>query len=274
MNRLTDLLVFLFFVFTKGENCDNLGINIYEDLACKPVNKGGECPASYDCTLQAPSSDQCVVRGHLYNVGDSIPRTTSRFNCEFGCRCNRPDVSCPQWGCGDWAGVPPLAEGCYRKYDLEACCSTGIVCPPFNDTTTCVVDGVEYKAGERFFPKDSCYACLCQKGFNGKFEAPYCKRSGCDAQVKHQSATQKSCAPLYIKRTGDGDKKCCPREWTCPDGSEVIKSSGKKSDSTCKFGEKIFQIGDSFEKEIQYLFRPLKIKCECKVPPLLICQEG
>lgn len=82
-----------------------------------------------------------------------------------------------------------------------------------NDTTTCLIDRITYKAGERLYPKKSCYACICQKGFNGKFEEPYCKRSGCDSQLKFQSEIQNFCAPLYLKR--DGEKKCCPTTWTC-----------------------------------------------------------
>lgn len=90
-----------------------------------------------------------------------------------------------------------------------------LVSAPFNDTTTCIVDGTTFKAGQRFSPKDSCYTCICAKGFDGKYEEPYCKRSGCDVQLRNQLDVKKFCAPVYIKDRLIGDKICCPTTWTC-----------------------------------------------------------
>ncbi|XP_063916798.1 uncharacterized protein LOC135132598 [Zophobas morio] len=275
MKQFIFFLLHLCFMFAFSENCDKYGIRLYEDMACTPENNGGPCPTSFNCKLTS-AANECMVRGKVYNSGEAIPKDKSGHTCEFGCSCNRPEIGCPQWGCGDWADVPPVPTDCYREYELDECCSTGIRCPPFNDTTTCVIDGTEYKAGQKFFPKDSCYACLCQKGFNGKFEAPFCKRRGCDAQVKHQEQIQKSCAGVYLKTHNEGEARCCPSQWTCHDGTEIIKSDGNKSNSaTCKYGDKILQIGDRFEKEVKVtLVTKTKVKCECKIPPLVMCLEA
>lgn len=77
----------------------------------------------------------------------------------------------------------------------------------------CNLDGNVYKEGEKFFPKESCSVCLCEKGFNGTIEnVPYCRRRSCGVQLSHQEAVQGSCAPLYRKQTV---VRCCPHAWVC-----------------------------------------------------------
>lgn len=82
------------------------------------------------------------------------------------------------------------------------------------EVATCKVDGKTYREGENFFPKDSCYKCNCGKGFNGKFEEPFCKRINCANQMKFAPEYQRKCAPYYRKNR-DRDVLCCPSNWIC-----------------------------------------------------------
>ena len=87
---------------------------------------------------------------------------------------------------------------------------------PFDDTDTCVVEGNEYKVGQKFWPSHTCLECVCQKGFiKGKFEAPFCQSRLCGEQLdRHGPSIQASCAPLYGKHESRGIV-CCPKDWIC-----------------------------------------------------------
>lgn len=42
---------------------------------------------------------------------------------------------------------------------------------------TCVVDGKSYRVGERIYPENSCYKCLCAPGFDNSIS--YADNSNC-----------------------------------------------------------------------------------------------
>ncbi|KYB29504.1 hypothetical protein TcasGA2_TC031013 [Tribolium castaneum] len=136
---------------------------------------------------------------------------------------------CAVLDCLEWLGTP-IKKGCYRKYSLEHCCSVGEICPPFDEETKCIVDGREYKEGDQFYPKNTCFNCVCQKGFNGKFEEPFCRRTWCGEQLGSAGIhSQDSCVPYYRVNTSTNSDKvlCCPNGWICPDGSEIITGDDK-----------------------------------------------
>ena len=84
----------------------------------------------------------------------------------------------------------------------------------YNDT--CVVEGDEYRFGEKIFPSYTCLECVCQKGFvEGKYELPFCKNALCREQLRsHGPSIQASCAPVYSKSEPRGIL-CCSQNWLC-----------------------------------------------------------
>lgn len=81
-------------------------------------------------------------------------------------------------------------------------------------TFTCEVEGKTYKENEIFYPKHDCFVCRCTKDFDGKFEAPACKRRGCDSEIRHFRDIENNCAPVYYKRDR-ATALCCPSTFMC-----------------------------------------------------------
>jgi hypothetical protein len=77
-----------------------------------------------------------------------------------------------------------------------------------------VVDGTEYQEGEKFSFENSCLDCVCQKGFKGKFEEPFCRRRKCGGQLRDGENIQKHCAPFYEVDL-ESPVVCCPDSWIC-----------------------------------------------------------
>ncbi|XP_063913708.1 uncharacterized protein LOC135130280 isoform X3 [Zophobas morio] len=263
------LLLLLLITYTLGKGCNRLGILLYEDLGCTPEYRAGQdCPYKYTCRGLEPSSDHCFFRGKSYSNKEVVNDTLSDGLCRSDCYCStegdKPRFHCGHLECLEWLDDGP-DEGCYYKYALGKCCSTGSICSSNDYTHTCVVEGNEYRVGQKFWPSYTCLECVCQKGFvRGKFEAPFCKSRLCGEQLdKNGPSIQASCAPLYSKYEPRGIL-CCPEDWICPDGNEVIKGE-IKSEETCKFGNIIVKVGQYFERT--------NAKCECVVPPLMKCNE-
>lgn len=139
--------------------------------------------------------------------------------------------TCAILDCAEWLGHHP-PPGCYRKYALNRCCSTGhicrnifvfcfynIYCSPFpilartQEVATCEFEGATYQEGQKFSPKDTCLTCVCQKGFNGKAEAPFCRRQRCGVQLRGTRGhfVEQRCAPIYSSKS----TLCCPDHWAC-----------------------------------------------------------
>ncbi|KAJ8937259.1 hypothetical protein NQ318_020646, partial [Aromia moschata] len=127
----------------------------------------------------------------------------------------RAKFECAILDCPEWSGQNTKPQ-CYRKYSLDACCSVREVCPPYDSSVKCVYNGIEYKEGENFLPADSCWRCICQEGFKGKIEEPFCRRRVCGIQTKYQEKLQSRCAPLYYRKPyRENDPFCCPNKWIC-----------------------------------------------------------
>ncbi|RZC39356.1 uncharacterized protein BDFB_013967 [Asbolus verrucosus] len=250
-----------------GASCDNLGILLYEDLGCTPQYEESKlCPVKYSCQGLEESDKYCYFRGKAYANQEIVDESLSDPSCDRGCFCDsyggRSSFVCAVLDCPAWLGVPTTL-GCYRKYSLNECCSTGEVCPPFDNVEKCVVDGTEYKEGEHFFPNNTCLICICQKGFNGKLEEPFCRRWNCGVQLKRSGENlKKFCAPWY---DNSRDVLCCPYKWIC------------LTEETCKFGEKSLKVGQKFEKfSVDDGFGKIvdKVECECIIPPLVTCRDA
>lgn len=129
------------------------------------------------------------------------------------------------------------------------------------------MDGTTYKEGERFSPKNTCLNCVCDKGFNGKYEEKFCVKKICAVEIHDSDKLDGNCAPIYYE-----ENKCCPDGWVCPNGKEVIENGEGKSEVSCKFGDKILKIGDKFKTKYQrWSGNEGDVDCQCEVPPFVTC---
>lgn len=80
-----------------------------------------------------------------------------------------------------------------------------------DDIATCEIEGKTYKEGEKFYLKESCDVCVCDKGF--KKEAPFCKPVKCSLEALRAQELADHAAAVYLK----GDT-CCPSTWIIGEG--------------------------------------------------------
>lgn len=101
--------------------------------------------------------------------------------------------------------------GCLPKYNLNGCCNVGSICPPFTNITTCLVGGKIYYEGQLFYNHDATKKCLCQKGFKGLFEDPFCidVRPQCAPEILYSKDIENHCAPVFFLNED------CPFEFIC-----------------------------------------------------------
>ncbi|XP_019881103.2 kielin/chordin-like protein [Aethina tumida] len=275
MNTPAIIAVILLVGVAVAKNCDQLGTLIYEDMGCKPIyDSPKSCPVSYECKGIRRSTKHCYFKQKMYRIDEQVDSHLTAIGCDLGCYCERANntmrFSCASVECSEWTRKP-TNSGCYRKYSLDSCCSIRESCPPYDNSTSCVYDGRQYKEGANILPRDSCWRCVCQDNWNGKIEPPLCKRRTCNVQIKHQDKIQQACAPIYYKRAyRDDDPFCCPNNWICSNNKEVVKGK-PTSDKTCQFGNKKLKIGQSFIKDVSDIMLVKQIQCECKIPPLLTC---
>ncbi|XP_050298056.1 kielin/chordin-like protein [Anthonomus grandis grandis] len=268
----------LLFQNAESQNCDLSGTLIYEDMGCKPhyeraFSHQNSCPSKYDCLGLKKSTSNCFLKGKAYKINEMVDSKLTANLCDLGCSCqkngDKTSFKCATVDCPEWSVAEP-PTGCYRKYSLDDCCYIREMCPPYENSTTCVYDGKVYKEGENFLPKNSCWRCVCQAGFRGKLEKPFCRRRSCGAQVKHQEKLQERCAPLYYKRKyRESDPLCCPTNWICSEGNEKV-TGRPTSEKMCLFGQRLIRAGQKFEKIVE-MPRNMTVHCECKIPPLLTC---
>ncbi|CAG9856717.1 unnamed protein product [Phyllotreta striolata] len=287
MNRIGFVIAAILAIFVafswadKDEvNCDFHAHLVYEDLGCEAVRApGSACPVQYKCNFVA-KNDTCTFRGRHVPVGESLTEDETYAACTVGCRCTSTNkFTCAILDCPEWLGVP-VKFGCYRKYEVGQCCSAGQNCPtestpPFE----CKVDGGIHVEGERYYPKDTCLECVCEKGFEGKHVAPFCKKHVCAAQVRHTQDVLNHCAPYYGGTIASKTALCCPDEWICPSEDDKVVPPNPdvdaNSDLTCTFGTKSLKLGERIQTSFKRFYdqKTQHAECECKVPPLLICRD-
>jgi len=171
---------------------------------------------------------------------------------------------CAILDCPEWLGRAPKYM-CNFKYELGKCCASGDACPPYN--ATCVVGGKTYHEGSKFnAPNKKCTECVCQEGFDGQFEEPFCRKDKCVEEVRWQKEINNFCAPTFISLDD-----CCPYNWKCPENEDKIVPAATPSDLKCKYGEQSLNIGDKFERTSG---EKGKLSCECRIPPYLTCIQN
>lgn len=68
-----------------------LGVLLYEDLGCSPVNEKTKCPERYECKSFSRSSDHCMLAGKQYNKGEHADGVVQGSSCKAGCFCAAAD---------------------------------------------------------------------------------------------------------------------------------------------------------------------------------------
>ncbi|KAJ8920077.1 hypothetical protein NQ315_011731 [Exocentrus adspersus] len=264
----------------SAKDCDSLGTLVYEDLGCTAVTKeGSHCPVRYDCDDFSRKNDSCLFRGKTYALNQQIEKVLTYSSCDVGCFCENSlghtKFTCAVLDCPEWLGVP-LKPGCYRKFKVDECCSVGMVCPSEDKKfAECRINGDKFVEGEKFFPKGTCLKCVCDNEWTEKLEAPSCRRFMCNSQIKYADELHDRCAPCYFKASGE--PLCCPDTWLCPTSSDEITKVNdgavEDPDLTCSFGTKTLKLGEGFKRKIRVFGTDRNVQCECRIPPLLTCNE-
>jgi len=254
---------------------------LYEEMGCTSEGKTAEnpCPTHYNCSfLENAPEDQCYHRGKLYPKGKRVQNGPLDGCFAKLCQCaDNGNFICAAVDC--WSrNWDKLEKGCHFKNDFTKCCQTGehMICPKTQpDVSACEVDGKTYYEGEYFNPQeDNCLTCICDKGFTGKLEAPFCKRLNCSSpHYSDQTIFRENCALYFI----DKAKSCCPADNTCPTGKEVFDKSKASNDNNlhCMYGQEQLPVGTTFETTLNGRRYPRteKASCECILPPLVTCTK-
>lgn len=77
---------------------------------------------------------------------------------------------------------------------------------------TCTVDDQEYRIGQRFYPKQTMYTCLCTSDFNSELpyaSNPNCIRINCGMELRSEDL-RNGCVPIYNETPSD-----CAIGWKC-----------------------------------------------------------
>ncbi|CAH1102694.1 unnamed protein product [Psylliodes chrysocephalus] len=262
--------------YAEEENCNYQGHLIYEDLGCKPVTKDGHaCPVEYTCNFEV-KNNTCTFRGRSVQLYEKLTDDDTYAACIIGCHCESTDkFDCAELDCPEWLGEP-VKFGCYRKYEVGKCCSEGEICPTESTPPPeCLINGVISVEGERYFPANTCLECVCNKGYKGKNEPPFCRNQICAAEAHHSEEIHKYCAPHY----GGTDSRvlCCPDGWVCPSHNDKTLPANPKaatSNLKCKYGDKTLKLGERIQGQFKWYDGSLRdSQCECIVPPLMTCRD-
>ncbi|XP_074114878.1 LOW QUALITY PROTEIN: uncharacterized protein LOC141537656 [Cotesia typhae] len=170
-----------------------------------------------------------------------------------------------------------ITPGCYLRNTPSECCPGEEVCPEsLEDRATCDVNGKEYKDGEYFeLESDPDKSCICQPGYTGKNEPPFCIKLKyiCSLEMRHASDIHRRCAPVYY--SNQSPQTSCSVFSRCQNPrDEVIKSNGTStldSDMTCIFGNLTMNAGDELNRSTDY--SSVCVKCVCEVGPVPTCQR-
>ncbi|XP_050298018.1 uncharacterized protein LOC126737252 [Anthonomus grandis grandis] len=263
------LLLLLATVAPTSQNCDKYGVLLYDDIGCSP-STASPCPTEYFCNLTRPENG-CTFKGQPLYPGQDIGADLTYSGCEIGCKCEDFNfIRCATLDCPEETFEE---DECYNVYELGRCCATGQKC---NSTETCVVDGTEYKLGQKFYPKNECLTCVCHEDFNGEFDEKTCQKSNCNVQVRFTEELTKKCAPAYFNFHSE-EALCCPDTFVCPDKEDFIKVVNFEAETdsglTCDFGVEKLKLGEGFSRMVNGYGKDRSLGCECVMPPLVTCKE-
>lgn len=126
----------------------------------------------------------------------------------------------------------------------------------------CQFGNKSYAEGEKFYPQNSCYSCLCTKNFkNVPVEMnPSCKKIDCGISIWSNNKVRKGCAPIYY-----GNNGCCPIDWRCPKYNDRILKKASDSTYKCEFGKLKSNVGAVINSNDKC------VTCKCLLPPIISC---
>jgi hypothetical protein len=134
--------------------------------------------------------------------------------------------------------------------------------------STCEFEGETYREGQKIYPDELCYECLCSKDFdNGTAveQNKNCFKIDCGINLRNTGRIIEGCIPVYYEKDN-----CCPIGWRCPGEKHQQENPDKvKSNDTnpkCKFGKIEFSVGESLDLENEECQT-----CKCTTPPMLHC---
>ncbi|KAF2904084.1 hypothetical protein ILUMI_02101 [Ignelater luminosus] len=271
---------FTSFMYNNAEihnECNSINIKtnfVYEDLKCVPTfDDTTSCLKEYDCShINNKPPGKCLLRGKLYKPGEEPDEASGvEGRCDHAfCTCSEiGDFECaiPSDSCAEFWVPNFVKPGCYLGYELNQCCTSGQICPPFDNNAKCEVNGVVYEEGKRFeHPSFKCIQCICQKGFQGQFLPPFCQRSNCTTELLYSKSIRDYCAPFYTSLDN-----CCPISWVCPVKDEIYipAFSEPPLEPQCRFGNRKMRLGEKIEQPATAHTKP--VFCECITPPYLTC---
>jgi len=214
-----------------GATCDAREAALQRSKGCVPITREGECcPSSWDCSTwekRLDNKDKCFAvsaafpSGKFYADGENIDASTED-GCTRGCFCalngeGEAEMVCAEVDCAMPRDIDNPGR-CVAQYrSIDSCCAADFKCDAEQDSLgSCNVDGRSYKFGEKMYPKKNpCLVCLCQEGWDGTLDAPYCKEADCELYRSTQLAA--GCQPIYREDV------CCPIDWICP-GDQALET--------------------------------------------------
>ncbi|XP_068081639.1 kielin/chordin-like protein [Anabrus simplex] len=258
--------------------CNNRLLKYYQELGCSPViPEDACCPTAFNCSsLTERDHNKCYYRGKSYDIHQRVDQNEVSNPCIVSCECrqykNRATFTCVSAECAELFG-PPLRRGCVRLYEPNQCCSSNTYCEDSGGNMSsslfeCHYGGKIYVEGQNIYSDDShCKSCLCQQGFNGTLDGPWCRELSCDLELHYGDRLLDGCAPIYY-----GDEVCCPVDWRCPVGDDSVipasTSSPPNVPDKCTFGLLSLNVGDQLSPSDN----PCVI-CSCSTPPHVSCRQ-
>ncbi|CAO1429680.1 unnamed protein product [Diamesa hyperborea] len=265
------VLVFVGFVasssvLSSAVECPRIPTH-YEELGCTPIQTSAEsCPTSYDCsTFLNRDPTKCYFKNQVINPGSYIQESALKGLCVPGCHCQIRDgkasFMCAHYDCFNWS---PAKENCFINNTLDDCCRGQEVCGK-TPLATCNVQGITYKEGDKIYPENTCYKCVCTSDFEDNVpieQNKNCRKLECGIELHSAAKLKDGCAPVY------GKDRCCPYYWHCPSNTDVVvkANTSRKSGETCKFGQLTLQVGDQINVDS-------KKSCSCIHPPMIECKH-
>lgn len=272
-----------FAFIASADNCDRSKCpeipKHYEEMGCVGVKKAGDCcVTSFKCLdMKSRDTNKCYYKDEVYEIRENLKPSQLAGTCNGNCICSEPrdgrpaEFVCANIDCPDFFHGNDPSRKCIKQYDHEHCCAIKTLCG--NDTEVlakCEFENATYREGQKMYPKDLCYSCLCTKDYNSSIpvkENPNCNKIDCGITLRNTGRLSEGCIPVYYKK-----ETCCPIGWRCP-GEKHQKSNENftrrsETEATCKFGKMEFNIGDKLHVEDGNCH-----VCMCSVPPMLHCIE-
>ncbi|XP_047109238.1 uncharacterized protein LOC124777772 [Schistocerca piceifrons] len=258
-------------------DCPNFrAIHYYEELGCERSGDSDDCcPTRFDCSpLTSLDKTKCLYNEKPYGHNSILFHGkwgALKSPCMQICRCyilpegiwkGEARFSCDDTRCSHLT-VP---DGCYPTYSLDQCCSSGQKCASDANLTECAYKGKTYLEGQLIEAANSeCMKCVCQEGYDGTLEGPWCQRRSCDYNFSWTLSVLRGCAPLFYE-----DDKCCADDFHCPSAEDIVvrhsENSTTNEDEQCLCGEHRLNIGDErLATDVH------SIKCTCEIPPFMTC---